>query len=78
MPHRYFVYCLEGCYKSHLLFLLYSDIDFAELPNTTPPKLKLYLPSNEPGQPGIYQEVDVSFDCCGFYHQYSCVIMVIS
>ncbi|XP_066934706.1 3-phosphoinositide-dependent protein kinase 1-like [Clytia hemisphaerica] len=43
--------------KSHEFF---NGIDFEDLPNREPPKLKLYLPSNEPGQPGIYQEVDIN------------------
>lgn len=36
-------------------------MDFGKIHNQTPPKLKLYLPSNEPGQPGFYEEVDVSY-----------------
>lgn len=38
----------------------YDNIDFNNIHNQTPPKLKLYLPSNEPGQPGIYEEIDMS------------------
>ena len=38
----------------------YEDIDFDEIQNQVPPKLKLYLPSNVPGQPGIYEEIDIS------------------
>jgi len=38
----------------------YEDIDFNDIQNQIPPKLKLYLPSNEPGQPGIYEEIDMS------------------
>jgi len=37
----------------------YKGIDFDNIHLQTPPKLKLYLPSNEPGQPGIYEEVDI-------------------
>ena len=41
-------------------FIHFIEIDFTNLHNVTPPKLKLYLPSNEPGQPGFHEEVDVS------------------
>ena len=38
----------------------YEDIDFENLHTQIPPKLKLYLPSNEPDQPGIYEEIDLA------------------
>nr|XP_047142780.1 3-phosphoinositide-dependent protein kinase 1 isoform X2 [Hydra vulgaris] len=37
----------------------YDGIDFQNLHLQTPPKLMIYLPSNVPGQPGIYEEVNI-------------------
>lgn len=60
----FLVFCRSCLSLAHLtqIFCLFffSEIDFGKIHDQTPPKLKLYLPSNEPGQPGFYEEVDVS------------------
>lgn len=43
--------------KSHTF---YKGVDFENLHKTDPPKLKLYLPSNDPAQPAFSEEVDIS------------------
>lgn len=49
----------KGGYEHLKAHEFLKEIDFDNLWNTTPPKLKLYLPSNEPGVPGFYEEVDI-------------------
>jgi len=49
-----------GGYEKLEEHIFYKDIDFAEIHNQIPPKLKVFLPSNIPGQPGIYEERDIS------------------